>query len=237
MRSMLVIVLTLVLSVCSLAQVLKSTPDAQKTLATRGLVLTLTRDQTTESSDSPALKSCLEHHPSLACIPLAVALKNEGEQTVLLLFSSCDGGVPGIEIQMPNGDWEAFPHEPIVCTRNVLVLRSLAHGESYVLHFRLGDPLMSLDTTFPPDDGLIHLHDQYRSLLGGTGPRAIRAYWNFDGCIASEKFKSDVGVDPYAPGLCSEGTDPIPQFAVVRSNELILRIDSGATSGLGTVGK
>ena len=163
-------------------------------------------------------------------------MKNEGKETILRWFSSCSANdIPGIALLMPNGDWEGFPHQMTLCGRNVLEVRSLEPGESYVLHFRLADPLLQLDTSFPPDDGRIHMYDRYRRLLEGPGPRMIRAQWNIDGCIASEKFKHDMNLEPFAAvALCHGGAKPNSQFIALQSNELTLRSGAPDSGPLGS---
>lgn len=58
-----------------------------------GLVLILSHDATPEPTDPAALKTCLAHNPSPACVPLTLTIKNEGKETIPKLVSYLWSGV------------------------------------------------------------------------------------------------------------------------------------------------
>jgi hypothetical protein len=124
--------------------------------ADHGLLLLL--GQTPEPSDSSALKTCLANHPQLACMLLAITVRNQEAETVLRWSMSCGGAGVGFDLQKSDGSWEPFPNDDAlpICTRNVPDVQRLLPGGSYVQPLRLAD-LYYPGTAIPsPDDGFIH---------------------------------------------------------------------------------
>jgi hypothetical protein len=185
-----------------------------------GLILVLTQDQPPESSDSGGLKSCLVHHPPLACVMLTLVLKNEGKETVLQWSSTCGGAGIGFDLRKPDGNWEPFPtDEPSVCSANVLGVESLLPGKSSIVHLRLAD--LELDTAFPSDDGPLHPHKGF-ALITGPGQYTIRANWSIRGCSTSDKLEGGALDPTTAVSICAHGTEQ--DFAHLRSKELSVTI-------------
>jgi hypothetical protein len=202
-----------------------------------GLVLLFTRDKTTEPPESVALRTCLADHPRLACIPLTLTIKNEGGETVLRSYLSCSDRSIGIDLLMPNGNWQPFPGnegfvypgpgtaftlmEP-VCGANGLVLEGYRPGESRVFHMRLADPSLWLDTAFPapPVPGHPPNHEKGYAILTGPSPVVIRARMSIAGCIASNQLKRDDVLD--LRSLCTKGSEVKERFVALQSNELQL---------------
>ncbi len=187
------------------------------------LVLRLVRNQD-EPNDSDAKKACLAEHPPISCDLLTVTLKNEGTKMILSWHTSCDEGID-FDIVSEDGDWEQFPRGGImICSRNVLFVRKLLPGESYVRHLRLADPSLGLNTSAPPsdDDGFIHARGRGYTLLKGHEPLTIRARWRANACIASDAIKPDSDLNPFAGGaLCAGGKEP--HSVVLTSEALQLR--------------
>src|ERR1700675_3768999 len=74
-----------------------------------GLVLVLSRDETPEPPDSVTVKERLANHPQLACVPLNLTIKNEGNEAILRFFLSCSDRRAGFDLLMPDGKWKTFP--------------------------------------------------------------------------------------------------------------------------------
>ena len=197
-----------------------------------GLVLVLSRNETPEPPDSFALKTCLANHPALACVPLSLTIKNEGTETILRFFLSCSDRSIGFDLLMPDGNWEPFPSS-IGSTypgRNIFMAEGFRPGESYVLHLRLTDPSLWLDTAFPsrdPDGGLPHKRQEKGyALLEGLGSHTIRAHRYIEGCTASAKLRPGSDLNPLAyKSLCVGGSASKLRF-VLQSNELSLETES-----------
>jgi hypothetical protein len=206
--------------------------------------LILSRDETPEAPDSFALKTCFANHPRLACVPLSLTIKNVGDETILRFFGSCNDMSIGFDLLMPDGNWEPFPSSAgfvypgegdthivmlPVCTRNISMVEGFWPGESYVLHLRLADPDLWLDTAFPapdPDDGLIHMHpEKGYAIIERSSPHTIRAHRYISGCAAFHGLKP--GNDLHAlswRSLCVGGKEPKLSF-VLQSNGLTLESD------------
>jgi hypothetical protein len=194
--------------------------------ADHGLSLILSQSQTSEPSDSGALKTCLADHPPLACVLLTITVENKGRETVLRWTTSC-GADASIDLKNSDGSWEApsnYSDLPI-CSRNVLNVQKLSPGESYVKHIRLAD-FYSTSTAFPPpDDEFLHPHHQGFEFLMAPGPHIIRARWSIDGCVASGKLEPGGVLEPFsARSLCVAGGEPKQLFIVLQSNELNLSV-------------
>ena len=185
-----------------------------------GLVLRLALVTPPEAPDSAQLRGCLAHSPKAACVPMVATVTNQGTQTILEWSMSCSSPA-GIEIKLPEGNWEPFPQGELpICTRNVLEVKALAPGESAVMRFRMAD--LSLDTEFPPDDAFIHLNKGYK-LLAGTDPVVIRAVVHVAGCVSTKDVHEKDSLDAFsARSLCLGGAQPDEQFVVIRSNPLQL---------------
>jgi len=213
-------------SVCALAQAAGTADNAQRAAASHGLTLTLTRDQTTESLETATPKNCLKDHPMRACIPLRYSLKNEGKESIIRWYSSCMDDFRSFEVQKADGSWEELNREFPICTRNVLEVQTLAPGDSISGTFRLADSYLGLDTSFPPDDGLLHMNRGYL-LLAGPGTRTIRVRWSLQACVASDKLQPGVAPEPFsASRFCVGGVPPdTSQPWVILSNELELEAD------------
>ena len=210
-----------------------------------GLVLVLSRDETPEPPDSVTVKECLANHPQLACVPLNLTIKNEGNEAILRFFLSCSDRRAGFDLLMPDGKWKTFPSSigfvypgegktftvnlPS-CGRNIFMAEAFWPGESYVLHLRLADQNLWLDTAFPApdrDDGLPHKHQEKGyALLEGSGPHTIRAHRYIEGCTASAKLRPGSDPNPLAyRSLCVGGSASKLRF-VLQSNELKLESES-----------
>jgi hypothetical protein len=187
----------------------------------------------------------LANHPRLACVPLSLTIKNVGDETILRFFGSCNDMSIGFDLLMPDGNWELFPSSAgfvypgegdshivmiPICTRNIFMVEGFWPGESYVLHLRLADPDLWLDTAFPapdPDDGLIHMHQEKGyAILERSGPHTIRAHRYISGCAASAKLRPGSDPNPLAyQSLCVGGSASKLRF-VLQSNELKLESES-----------
>jgi hypothetical protein len=225
-RSCLLIFVTISLLISAVAFAQSGIPSSQDSQnhasGDHGLILVLTQDQIPEPSDSSGFKSCLAHHPPLACVLLTLVLKNEGKETVLHWSSTCGGAGIGFDLRKPDGNWEPFPtDEPSACSATVLVVESLLPGKSSVVHFRLAD--LELDTAFPSDDGTLHPHKGF-ALITGPGQYTIRANWSIWGCSTSEKLEGGALYPTTAVSMCAHGTKPEQGFALLRSNELSVTI-------------
>ena len=224
------LILGCALSGGAFAQMASPPPAAKLTGPASGLVLTLSRVDSSANSDSATLQVCLKNHPALACIPLRYTMKNEGKKTILHWYSSCAGDEPGFEVRKDDGSWAQLVRntgEVPLCSRNMLEVQALRPGQSVIGTVRLGDAALNLDTAFPPDDGFIHTNKGYL-LLAGPGPRTIRARWALLGCVASDALKPGDTLNPFAPGAqCLDGTSPDPlQPWLLQSNELRLETES-----------
>jgi hypothetical protein len=175
------------------------------------LVLTLSQDQP-EPSDSTALKDCLVNHPPPACALLTLTLKNEGKETILSWFGTCNDLRIGFALLAQDGNWKPLPTELWgVCVSDVLMMESLPPGKSDVVHLRLADRSLQISS------------NGY-ALLTGPGPLAIRSSWTIWGCIASGNLKADSTPDPVAArGLCVQGTAPKQAIVVALSNKLTMK--------------
>jgi hypothetical protein len=194
-----------------------------------GLVLILSRDATPEPPDSPALKTCLDHNPSVACVPLILTIKNEGKETILSWSGGCGVAFAHFDLRRPAASWVAFPMDlenTWTCSSVVMGVESLRPGEVRFLHFKLADDSLMLGTAFPRSGEPMELHRGY-ALLTGSGPYTIRAHWSVRGCTASEKLKQGSQMDPFAGrSRCANGSVPQPHFVVLQSNELTLESES-----------
>ncbi|MBI3478197.1 MAG: hypothetical protein HY010_20885 [Acidobacteria bacterium] len=189
-----------------------------------GLVLILGLDTTPESTESPALKTCLAHNPPPACVPLTLTIKNEGKETILSWFHTCGQAVALFDLRQPDGTWMAFPMDLAnmwACSSNMMGVESLLPGASRTSRFRLADESLMLGTSFPRTGDPEAWHRGY-AVLGGPGPYTLRAHWNVDGCTASEKVDRDSQLDPSGAPLCAKGSERQPHFLVIQSNEVTL---------------
>jgi hypothetical protein len=207
-----------------------SIPPRSPASANHGLVLILSGDETPEAPDSFALKTCLANHPRLACVPLSLTIKNAGDETILRFFGSCNDMSIGFDLLMPDGHWGPFPSFTgfvlPLCTRSISMVEGFWPGESYVLHLRLADPDLWLDTEFPapdPDDGLIHMHQEKGfAILERSGLHTIRAHRHINGCVAFHELKPGNDLHALAwRSLCVGGKEPKLSF-VLQSNGLTL---------------
>jgi hypothetical protein len=185
-RSCLLILVTVSLLMSALAfaqsHVSSSHDSRNHASGEHGLILILTQDQTPERSDSAGLKSCLAHHPPLACVLLTLVLENQGTETVLHWYGTCGFTGIGFDLRKPDGHWEPFPTSgPWVCSENGLVVESLLPGKSSVGHLRLADPSLELDTAFPPDDGPLRAQKGF-AVISPPGQYTIRATLSIRGC-------------------------------------------------------
>jgi hypothetical protein len=190
-----------------------------------GLVLILSHDATPEPTDPAALKTCLAHNPSPACVPLTLTIKNEGKETILSWFHTCGQAFAYFDLRRPDGTWMAFPMDlenMWTCDSNVMGIERLLPGTSRTLRFRLADESLMLGTSFPRSGEPEELHRGY-ALLTGPGPYTIRAHWNVDGCASSEKVNPGSQSGPFGGrSLCANGSERQPHFVVIQSNELTL---------------
>ena len=240
--------LLLVFGVVARAAPQKSAPASiqpqNPTSGNHGLVLILSRDETPEPPASFALKTCLANHPKLACVPLSLTIKNVGDEIILRFFGSCSDTSIGFDLLVPDGNWEPFPSSTgfvypgeggthivmmPMCGRNIFMVEGFWPGESYVLHLRLADQNLWLDTAFPapdPDDGLIHMHQEKGyAILERSGPHTIRAHRYISGCFGSHGLKPSNDLNALAwRSLCVGGKEPKLSF-VLQSNQLTLESD------------
>lgn len=178
----------------------------------RGLTVDLSQGETLEPSESIPLQSCLAEHPPLFCVLLTLVLTNTGKNTILLWSSSCYGPSITFDLRRSDGSWRNFPKMGIVCGSNVLGVQSLAPHESSIVHIRMADLFLDLET------------NEVRAEVAGRGPFVIRANWTIWGCAASGKLKKGASLElPPTSSLCAKGTVAKPDFAVLRSNELQVR--------------
>ena len=181
--------------------------------ADHSLKLVLSQDQTPESQDSSALKTCQAHHPPPACVLLTLVLKNEGRETILSWWSTCGVISIGFDLLKTDGKWEPFPIAHWTCASTVAGVESLPPGKDYVVHLRLADqlPFLEMDTS------------RVDALLSGLGEYTIRARWEVWGCVASDKLKPGSSLELFtASSLCVDGTEPKQRFVVLQSNPLKL---------------
>jgi hypothetical protein len=219
------IAVTLLMTAAAVAQddALSADRFGKQNSADHGLILILTKEQTSELPDSSDLKACLVSYPPTACALLTLELKNRGKETILLWSSTCGDPLIGFDLRRPDGSWEPFPTEPWTCASTFVGVESLRPGKSFVLQLRLTDPVLELDTSAsPPHDGVVHASKAY-ALIAGTGPYTIRARWDIWGCAASDKLNGDNFNLFTAPSLCVNGTASKRDFALVLSNELELK--------------
>ena len=197
--------------------------------AAHGLLLTLSRDQLPGMADTTALKRCLDRNPPAACLLLTMVLKNEGQETVLTISTSCPA-LQGVYFDLLNASngWEQFPssedpQDLPSCARNVAIVQVLAPGESVVRHLRLADIfVLRLDAAVFRKGNLVYENTGH-SFLVGPGPHTIRAHWTIQGCTASDKLKQGTDINFLtAPSLCVAGTVPEKQFVDLQSNQLNL---------------
>jgi hypothetical protein len=195
--------------------------------ADHGLLLILSQDKALEPSESTAHKTCLSNHPPLACALLTITVKNEGTETVLRWSMSCGDLGIGFDLKKSDGGWEPFTMggDLPICSRNMLEVRKLSPGDSYVQHIRLADRFYTGTAFPPPDDGLIHPHHQGYEFLTAPGPHTIRARWYVDGCVASDKLTPGGVLEAFAArSLCVAGTEVKQQFIVLQSDGLTLSV-------------
>jgi hypothetical protein len=193
--------------------------------ADHGLSLILSQSQTSEPSDSGALKTCLADHPPLACVLLTITVENKGRETVLRWTTSC-GADASFDLKKSDDSWAASTYSDLpICSRNVLNVQRLSPGKSYVEHIRLADSYYTSTAFPPPDDKFLHPHHQGFEFLMAPGPHIIRARWYVDGCIASGKREPGDALEPFsARSLCVAGSEPKQLFIVLQSNELNLSV-------------
>jgi hypothetical protein len=202
----------------------KANPAPPQTAAsTHGLALILSRDAPPNPDQGGHRPTCPANQPPLACTPLTLTLKNEGNETIVSWGVNCGHRYTRFESLRPDGAWQPFPtNNLLVCDKNVLVLQIIAPGESSTLHLTLADPGWELDTARPPDDDQLHASQGFE-FLTGKAPHTIRARWNIHGCAAAgHPTQSDVHGPTAWFSLCAEGSERGPQFAVLESNELQL---------------
>jgi hypothetical protein len=206
--------LVLMLSV-SVGQERPSTPQTvqDRASAESGLTVGLSQDGTLEPSESVPLKACLAAHPPLFCVLFTLVITNTGENTILAVGGSCEGPQITFDLRRSDGSWRNFPPKMgITCSSNMLGVQSLAPHESSIMHIRFSDLFLDMDTS------------EARVEAAGRGPFVIRANWTIWGCAASGKLKKGISVDFLtASSLCSGGTAPRRDFALLRSNELEVR--------------
>jgi hypothetical protein len=176
--------------------------------ADHGLVLTLSQDQTPEPPDSTDLKTCLATHPPAACALLTLTLKNEGKETILSWYSTCDDRSIGFALLTQDGTWKPLPKEMWVCGSTMLWAQSLPPGKSDVVHIRLAERSLQISS------------NGY-ALLAGPGPFTIRASWTIRGCVASGDLKADSTPD-LSTAKCAQGTAMKQSFAAALSNKLTM---------------
>jgi hypothetical protein len=177
-----------------------------------GLTVGLSQDGTLETSESVPLKACLVEHPPLFCTLFTLVITNTGANTILLWEGSCEGPQITFDMRRSDGSWRNFPKVGITCSSNLLGVQSLDPHESSTIHIRFSDLFLDVDTS------------EARAEAAGRGPFSIRANWTIWGCAAFGKLKKGVTVDSLtASSICSSGTAPRPDFALLRSNELEVR--------------
>jgi hypothetical protein len=176
--------------------------------ANHGLALTLSQDQTPEPPDSTDLKTCLATHPPAACALLILTFKNEGKETILSRFGTCNDSSIGFTLLTEDGNWKPLPTELWTCVSDMLGEQSLPPGKSDVVHVRLAERSLQISS------------NGY-ALLAGPGPFTIRASWTIWGCVESVDLKANSTPDPFT-AKCAEGTAMKQAFAVALSNELKL---------------
>jgi hypothetical protein len=197
--------------------------------STHGLKLVFKQVSDGNLLEQVSYKTCVRTHPPLACMPLTLALRNEGTETVLRWTSTCSSDY-WFEIANDDGSWRRFPRQLPLCARNMLYVQRITPGQSYELHFKLSDPTLLLDTQFPIDQG------SYRdawitstpgsTLLTGQRSPKIRVVYFVDGCVAAQKdIEKGIGqtMDPFdGESLCFGGKKPEQDFIRLESNELEL---------------
>ncbi len=177
-----------------------------------GLTVRLSQDVSLETSESVPLKACLVGHPPLFCTLFTLVLTNTGKKTILLWGGSCEGPQITFDLRRSDWSWRNFPKVATTCSSNLLGVERLAPRESSTVHIRFSDLFLDLDTS------------EARAEAAGPGPFSIRANWTIWGCAASGKLKKGVSVDLLpTSSLCSGGTPPRSDFALLRSNELEVR--------------
>jgi len=179
----------------------------------KGLTVDLSQDGTLESPGSLPLKSCLAEHLPLSCVLFTLVMTNTGKNTILMWSGTCDG--PGItfDLRRSDGSWRNFPKKMgTVCLGNALFVQSLAPHESSIIHIRMADLLLELDT------------NEARAEMAGRGPFVIHANWTIWGCAGAGKLKKGASLEfPTAASLCAGGIAPKQDFALLRSDELEVR--------------
>jgi hypothetical protein len=175
------------------------------------LVLTLSQDQS-EPANSTALKDCLVSHPSAACALLTLTLKNEGKETLLSWFSTCNDVSIRFALLEQDDKWKPLPTDVWgVCVSDMLGEHSLPPGKNTVVHLRLSERSLQISS------------DGY-ALLASPLPLTIRASWTIWGCAARGQITADATSDPVvARRLCAPGTVPKQAFAVALSNILTIK--------------
>lgn len=191
-----------------------------------GLTLSLSQDAA-EPPDSQELRSCLATHPSLACVPLTLILKNDNPQTVVTWgLVSCVDLEPRIDFQQADGTWVAFPYSPDYLpfrTCNIIgKVEIFPHGDSRVLKFRLASPSLGLDATYQLGDQEFVARRCFGcEWLDARAPHLIRAQVGFSACVAARKLKPTDTFNSFDQrSICVSGKESTPTLLV--SNELPL---------------
>jgi hypothetical protein len=194
---------------------------------THGLILKLGHSD--ENIDTAAIKSCLENHPPIACVPFVLTIKNEGKEIVERLTTSCGmaGQPAAFEIQHQDGSWHPFPinnYEIFPCTRNMIGWQEILPGHSYPVTWWLGHENSQLDTEYPSrkvrDRLSFDSHIGYK-ILHGAGMITIRAQLSLQGCVASENIQASKFIQSLdSTAHCAGGAPPAVNFVVLQSNPM-----------------
>lgn len=228
MRKILLILFP-VLTLLVVAPVCAQVSGHSTVTSTHGLKLVLQQVSDRNLLEQDSYKSCVRTHPPLACMPMTLALRNEGTETVLRWASTCSSDY-WVEIANDDGSWQRFPQQLPLCARNILFVQRILPGQNIELHFKLSDPTLLLDTEFPNAQG------SYRdswitptpgfTLLTGQRSPTIRVVWIIDGCVAAQKdLEKGLGqtMNPFdGESLCLGGKKPEQNFIRLQSNELEL---------------
>ena len=205
-NSLLVQVCCLILATAAKSQI----PGETSSRGTHGLTLTIKESSPSKDSDENTsqrshFKSCLDRHPSFACKPLIVTLKNEGDETILRWFTTCPGGIldASFDLWSATGGWHSFrPGDSFSCTANVTAVQWIGPGESYEWRSTLADLNLQFDARVA---------------------YAFRMRWDIAGCIAAQR-DSPRDDDP-ARVQCLGDRRPEPRFVSLQSNEIWLVSD------------
>jgi hypothetical protein len=189
-----------------------------------GLTLAFSQDSA-EPPGSSEFKNCLASHPPLACVPLTVALRKDGPETLVMWGpGGCGEIVPDIDFQQADGTWRAFPYSlGYVSHRLCNVIgfaQRFSRGESRIGRFRLAS--LGLDVVYPPpDDEFIHPRCVGCGWLRDAGPHLVRARLYLKACVASKKLKPTGPFNSFdTRSICKAGKEPT--LLELISNEISL---------------